>query len=126
MRSRSWSGQDLQEWLERLAKMPLVRGANQGCEAELTSRRDAILNGNRITTQIFNFGSISAPGNTFNNRCCRRDVKPGTGEIIQKEQGFRALYQDIVDAHGNQVYADGVMPVQFDGEFYFRSNAVGA
>ncbi len=65
MRSRSWSGQDLQEWLERLAKMPLVRGANQGCEAELTSRRDAILNGNRITTQIFNFGSISAPGNTI-------------------------------------------------------------
>ena len=71
-------------------------------------------------------GQFTTPGNAFHNVCRGCHVQPGTGEIVQKEQGFRALHQDIVDAHGNQVYADGIVPVQFDGEFYFRSGAVGA
>ena len=36
------------------------------CE-DNTSRRDALLNGNQITTQITNFGSISAPGNRISD-----------------------------------------------------------
>ena len=65
LRSRDWTGQDVHKWLERLARMPLSQTASQDCRADVTNRRDAILNGNRITTQIFNFGSISAPGNTI-------------------------------------------------------------
>jgi len=65
LRSRGWDQPALNKWLQELASMKLRTGANLDCGTELTNRRDAILNGNRITTQIFNFGSISAPGNTI-------------------------------------------------------------
>ncbi len=64
-RLRGWDQHEVNAWLTNLGKIPFRKGANQDCEEGLTNRRDAILNGNRITTQIFNFGSISAPGNTI-------------------------------------------------------------
>ncbi len=64
VRVRSWSAAEVGQWIERMASVPHVAAA-QDCQADFTNRRDAILNGNRITTQIFNFGSISAPGNTI-------------------------------------------------------------
>ena len=64
-RLRGWNQNEVNAWLTTLGKMPVHRGANTNCEEGRTNRRDAILNGNRITTQIFNFGSISAPGNTI-------------------------------------------------------------
>ena len=33
-------------------------------------------------------------------------VQPAAGEIVQEEQRFRALHQDVVDAHCHQVDAD--------------------
>ena len=39
--------------------------AASDCFIDQTTRREAILNGNRITAQILNFGSISSPGNTL-------------------------------------------------------------
>ena len=65
LRSRGWDQPAINKWLQQLTRMKLNAGVNLDCGAELTNRRDAILNGNRITTQIFNFGSISAPGNTI-------------------------------------------------------------
>jgi len=64
-RKRGWDSQEVNVWLTNLGKIPMRQGANQDCDEGITNRRDAILNGNRITTQIFNFGSISAPGNTI-------------------------------------------------------------
>ncbi len=64
-RKRGWDQQEVNVWLTNLGKIPMRKGANQDCDEGITNRRDAILNGNRITTQIFNFGSISAPGNTI-------------------------------------------------------------
>jgi len=64
-RLRGWDQHEVNAWLTNLGKIPLRKGANIDCEEGETNRRDAILNGNRITTQIFNFGSISAPGNTI-------------------------------------------------------------
>ncbi len=64
-RLRGWDQHEVNTWLTNLGKIPLRKGANTDCEEGATNRRDAILNGNRITTQIFNFGSISAPGNTI-------------------------------------------------------------
>ena len=64
-RLRGWNQHEVNAWLTNLAKIPYRSGANIDCEEGATNRRDAILNGNRITTQIFNFGSISAPGNTI-------------------------------------------------------------
>ena len=65
LRSRGWSHEAVMAWVDRMAQKPLRGQASLDCAADITRRRDAILNGNRITTQIFNFGSISAPGNTI-------------------------------------------------------------
>ncbi len=47
-------------------------------------------------------------------------------EIIQEEQGFCALDEHIVYAHGDKVYADGVEAVCHLGEDYFCADAVCA
>ncbi|MEM8486284.1 MAG: hypothetical protein AAF564_12100 [Bacteroidota bacterium] len=64
-RKNDWRQEQVQRWIDYQSNRPMVRGANLNCVSEITSRRDAILNGNRITTQILNFGSISSPGNTI-------------------------------------------------------------
>lgn len=58
---RGWSAEQMGAWLDRMA-MSGQPTYYQDCP-DFTNRRDAILNGNKITTQITNFGSISAPGN---------------------------------------------------------------
>ena len=63
-RQRGWDYQKQNSWL----KTQQFKGgpsAFANCSADATSRRDAVLNGNRITSQILNFGSISSPGNTI-------------------------------------------------------------
>ena len=65
LRARGWSAGDVLQWVERMSQRSQRLQTSRACVADFTNRRDAILNGNRITTQIFNFGSISAPGNTI-------------------------------------------------------------
>lgn len=63
-RERGWDYNDQRQWLNRQT----AKGGSfaiTDCFEDSTNRRDVILNGNRITTQILNFGSISAPGNTI-------------------------------------------------------------
>jgi hypothetical protein len=63
-RERGWDYRQQSRWLDTQANK---RGATAlaDCLEDNTDRREAILNGNRITTQILNFGSISSPGNTL-------------------------------------------------------------
>lgn len=63
---RGWNADELRTWLDHEASRPMQKAAFQECQ-DNTTRRDAIMNGNLITTQIFNFGSISAPGNRITN-----------------------------------------------------------
>lgn len=63
-RERGWDYSDQEQWFNRQARKG-GESAVADCFEDTTDRRDAILNGNRITTQILNFGSISAPGNTI-------------------------------------------------------------
>ncbi len=63
-RRPGWTPQQVKRWMDYYAAQPFRRQAGLACP-DFTNRRDAILNGNKITTQIFNFGSISAPGNTI-------------------------------------------------------------
>lgn len=65
LRARGWSAGEVLKWVEQMSQRPKRLQTSRACVADFTNRRDAILNGNRITTQIFNFGSISAPGNTI-------------------------------------------------------------
>ncbi len=63
-RGRDWDAFRVKAWADYHAAQPLRAQDGINCP-DFTNRRDAILNGNRITSQIFNFGSISAPGNTI-------------------------------------------------------------
>ena len=46
------------------------------------------------------------------------------GKIIQKKQRFRTLHDQVIDAHGDQINADAVMPVIIDRELEFRADTV--
>ena len=63
-RGRDWDAHQVRAWADYHAAQPYRTQSSIDCP-DFTNRRDAILNGNRITSQIFNFGSISAPGNTI-------------------------------------------------------------
>jgi len=63
-RQRGWSYAQVRQWINFQSAKRLKTGASADC-VDVTNRRDAIMNGNRITTQILNFGSISSPGNTI-------------------------------------------------------------
>ena len=63
-RERGWSYKQQGRWLDTQASMKGGTAASD-CFIDQTTRREAILNGNRITAQILNFGSISSPGNTL-------------------------------------------------------------
>ena len=129
-RQRGWDQHEVNAWLTNLAKIPARFGANQECEEGLTNRRDVILNGNRITTQIFNFGSISAPGNTitdivWNGLGYGYEFGPlVAAEVVDtyREDGRARDPQSVpllddngapvLDSSGNQVY---VMRIVSDG-----------
>ena len=64
-RQRGWTPQQVQRWVDHVANKPMTSAARLECEEEFARRRDVIMNGNRITSQILNFGSISSPGNTI-------------------------------------------------------------
>jgi len=63
-RERGWDYSQQKRWFDRQSAKG-GESAPADCFEDTTERRDAILNGNRITTQILNFGSISSPGNTI-------------------------------------------------------------
>ena len=48
------------------------------------------------------------------------------GEIVEEKQGFGALHEDVVDAHGNEVLPDGVVHIPFKGQTQFGADAVRA
>jgi hypothetical protein len=53
-------------------------------------------------------------------------VEPAAGEVIEEEQRFGALHQDVIDAHRHQVLADGVVAVPLEGQLELGADAVGA
>lgn len=64
-RQRGWDIQTTNAWLNyHDARSTGLQVSAAEC-VDLTNRRDVIMNGNRITTQITNFGSISSPGNSI-------------------------------------------------------------
>jgi hypothetical protein len=62
---KGWTQDQVEAWedyINEVASQNFQSVQQEDCE-DFTFRRDALLNGNKITTQITNFGSISAPGN---------------------------------------------------------------
>ncbi len=63
-RQRGWDYQQVSRWLNEQARSGSTGVLDDECP-DFATRRDVIMNGNRITSQIQNFGSISSPGNTI-------------------------------------------------------------
>ncbi len=57
-----------------------------------------------------------------------RDVHPqlAGGVVVEEEERLRALHDDIVRAHGDEVDADRVVPAGVDGEAQLGAHAVSA
>jgi len=123
-RERGQDYRDLRQWINRQS----AKGgpaAISDCFEDNTDRRDVILNGNRITTQILNFGSISAPGNTitdivWNGLGYGYEFGPFVAAEIVDEgrQDPKSVVQvdengvPVTDENGNPVY---VMHIISDG-----------
>ena len=55
-----------------------------------------------------------------------RDVQLAGRVVVEEEQGLRALHDDVVDAHGDEVDADRVVPPGVDRKSQLGADAVGA
>ena len=47
------------------------------------------------------------------------------GEVVQKKKRPGALDYDIIDAHGNQVYTDRIVPVRNECDFELGPHSIG-
>lgn len=123
-RQKGWDHQQVARWLDQQAAGGAASASSAECP-DFTSRRDVIMNGNRITTQIQNFGSISSPGNTitdivWNGLGYGYEFGPlVAAEIVDKdrvEPKSVPLRDDegnpVLDENGQQVY---VMRIVSDG-----------
>ena len=52
------------------------------------------------------------------------DVELSGREVVEEEQRLRALHDEIVDAHGDEVDADGVVDAALDGDHQLGADAV--
>ena len=71
-------------------------------------------------------GLLAAAGDAADHRDRGVHVELAGGEVVQEEQRLGALDQDVVDAHGDQVDADGVVAAQLLGQLELGADAVGA
>ena len=71
-------------------------------------------------------GLDAALGHALDDLCdLLRDVA-AAGDVVQEDQRLGTGADDVVDAHGHAVDADGVMLVQEHGQLQLGADAVGA
>ncbi len=58
-------------------------------------------------------------------RCGLPDIERAGREIIEKEERFRPLADQIVDAHRHEVLPDVVQKPRIDRDAQFRADAIG-
>ena len=71
-------------------------------------------------------GLLASVGDTANDAGGNLDIELAAGEIVEEKQRLGALYEHIVDTHGDQIDANRVMLVQHLGQLQFGADAVGA
>ncbi len=125
-RTRGQSYSDLRTWINQQTNKGGTQAISECQEEAFATRRDVILNGNRITTQVLNFGSISSPGNTitdivWNGLGYGFEFGPFVGAEIIDDNDVRDPKsvplvdengQPVRDENGDQVY---VMHIISDG-----------
>ncbi len=53
------------------------------------------------------------------------DIEAAGGVVIEEEEGCRTLHDEVVDAHGDEIDADGCVVAQILRQFEFGADAVG-
>ena len=53
-----------------------------------------------------------------------RHVELAAGEVVEEEQRLGALREQVVDAHGDEIDADGGVPAGLDGDLELGADAV--
>ena len=69
-------------------------------------------------------GLLAAFGHAGNDCLGGLDVELACGKVVQEEERGCALNQDVVDAHGNEVDAHGVVLVKEEGQLELGAHAV--
>ena len=69
-------------------------------------------------------GLPAALGDAGDDRRALIGIEPAGGEIVEEEQRLGALHDEVVDAHGDEVDADRVVPAGFDGDLELGADAV--
>ena len=67
----------------------------------------------------------AALGDTGHERLDHVGVEPADADVVEEEQRLRALHRDVVDAHGDEVDADGVVAPGRGGDHGLRADTVG-
>ena len=60
----------------------------------------------------------------MHDRLSHLGYQSGGGEVIQKVQRLRTADRDVIDAVVDQIFADGIMPVDLDGHFNLCTYAI--
>lgn len=112
---KDWSQEQIQDWW-RWYKMKFYKSN------AITLRQTAIMNGNKITTEIWNYGSISSPGNRITNIvweglgygyefapfvAAEVDVPAGSHPDVRVKRDANG--QIVYDADSNRVYVAHVI-----------------
>jgi hypothetical protein len=66
----------------------------------------------------------AAIGNTLDDVDAGLRRELAGGEIVEKKQRLRALYDDVVDTHRDQIDADGGVLAGLDGDLHLGADAV--
>jgi len=64
-------------------------------------------------------------GDAGDDRPSGLDLELTGGEVVEEEQRLGALHDEVVDAHGNEVDADRLVPPGGDGDLQLGADTVG-
>ena len=69
---------------------------------------------------------LTALGNAADHRSGNFHIELAAGKVVEKKQRLGTLHQHVIDAHGHQVYAYGVVHIPFKGQAQFGAHAIRA
>ncbi len=79
----------------------------------------------RLTADQRAAGLTAASRDAAHDRFSDGHIELAANEVIQKKQRRRALGKNIIDAHGDEIDADGVVNAGHKGDLKLRTDTVG-
>lgn len=69
---------------------------------------------------------LAALRNSFDDTGCRVDIELAASKVVEEKERFRALNQNVIHAHRDEVDANRVVAPELESQFQFGSHTVGA